>query len=40
MVNKYLAFYKFDESKVPEFNFAKYDNLYPTDVRFKYPKAG
>jgi dipeptidyl-peptidase-4 len=37
---KYLAFYKFDESKVPEFNFAKYDNLYPTDVRFKYPKAG
>jgi dipeptidyl-peptidase 4 len=36
----YIAYYKFDESKVREFNFAKYDGLYPTDEKFKYPKAG
>jgi dipeptidyl-peptidase 4 len=35
-----LAFYKFDESKVKEFSFSVYDNLYPTEYRYKYPKAG
>jgi dipeptidyl-peptidase 4 len=35
-----LAFYKFDESKVKEFSFSMYDNLYPTEYRYKYPKAG
>ncbi len=35
-----IAYYKFDESKVKEFNFAYYNNLYPTDYRYKYPKAG
>ncbi len=39
-VGNHLVYYKFDESKVKEFNFAQYDNLYPTDVRYKYPKAG
>ncbi|WP_101690003.1 S9 family peptidase [Dysgonomonas massiliensis] len=39
--NRLLAFAKFDESEVPEYNFQYYGgNLYPQDVRFKYPKAG
>ncbi|MCI5057927.1 MAG: S9 family peptidase [Flavobacteriales bacterium] len=37
---KKIAYYKFDESKVKEFNMAKYGKLYPEDYRFKYPKAG
>jgi len=37
---KYLAYYRFDQSAVPEYNFALYDKLYPTDYKFKYPKAG
>jgi dipeptidyl-peptidase 4 len=37
---KYIAYYKFDESQVKEFNFAQYDGLYPKDIRYKYPKAG
>lgn len=35
-----IAFYRFDESKVKEFNMAMYGSLYPKDYRFKYPKAG
>lgn len=35
-----LAFYRFDESAVPEFNMQYFNDLYPTDYRFKYPKAG
>lgn len=35
-----IAFYKFDESKVKEWSMKYYDNLYPTEERFKYPKAG
>ncbi|MFM2375987.1 MAG: hypothetical protein RLZZ165_1084, partial [Bacteroidota bacterium] len=35
-----IAFYRFDESKVREFNMVIYDDLYPTDYKFKYPKAG
>jgi dipeptidyl-peptidase-4 len=36
----YLAYYRFDQTLVPEYNFAQYDNLYPNDYRYKYPKAG
>jgi dipeptidyl-peptidase-4 len=35
-----IAFFRFDESKVKEFNMLMWDNLYPTEHRFKYPKAG
>jgi dipeptidyl-peptidase 4 len=35
-----IAFYKFDESEVKEWSMKYYDNLYPTEERFKYPKAG
>ena len=35
-----IAYYRFDESGVKEFNMAKYGSLYPLDYRFKYPKAG
>lgn len=35
-----IAYYRFDESQVREFNMPKYDSLYPSDYRFKYPKAG
>jgi dipeptidyl-peptidase-4 len=36
-----IAYYKFDESRVKEFEMNEYNaNLYPTVYRFKYPKAG
>lgn len=35
-----LAYYRFDESHVKEFNIVLYGSLYPEDYRFKYPKAG
>jgi dipeptidyl-peptidase-4 len=35
-----IAFYRFDESEVKQWNMKIYDGLYPTDSRFKYPKAG
>ncbi len=36
-----IAFVKFDESKVREFYIPIYQgNLYPEEMRFKYPKAG
>ncbi len=35
-----IAFLRFDESRVKEYNFAIYDELYPTDFKYKYPKAG
>ncbi len=39
--SKYIAYYRFDESRVREFNMIMYKGqLYPTDYRFKYPKAG
>jgi dipeptidyl-peptidase-4 len=39
---KKLAYYRFDESQVKEYNLQKWNNgqLYPQDYRFKYPKAG
>lgn len=37
----YIAFYRFDESGVPEFSMDMYGKaLYPTQSVFKYPKAG
>jgi dipeptidyl-peptidase 4 len=36
----YLAYYKFNESKVPQYSMAIYNNLYPTQYTYKYPKAG
>jgi dipeptidyl-peptidase 4 len=35
-----IAFYRFDESNVKEFSMNKYSTLYPTEYKFKYPKAG
>jgi dipeptidyl-peptidase 4 len=37
---QYIAYYRFDESKVPVFNMAMYEGLYPADYSYKYPKAG
>lgn len=38
---KSLAYYRFDESNVPEFGMDMYQgNLYPEEYSFKYPKAG
>jgi dipeptidyl-peptidase-4 len=36
----YLAYYRFDESLVPEYTIAKYSGLYPEQYTYKYPKAG
>ena len=36
----YIAYYKFNESKVPEFSMTMYDSLYPSIYSYKYPKAG
>lgn len=39
---KKLAYYRFDEGHVKEYNLQKWNKgqLYPEDYRFKYPKAG
>jgi len=37
---RYIAYYKFDESQVKEFQMAMYGTLYPEQYKFKYPKAG
>ena len=36
----YIAYYRFDESGVKEFNMTLYDNAHNSDYRYKYPKAG
>ncbi|MEM6262728.1 MAG: S9 family peptidase [Bacteroidota bacterium] len=38
--NRRLAFFRFDESEVPQFDMTMYGSLYPQDYQFKYPKAG
>lgn len=40
--SKKIAYYRFDESKVKEYNLQKWNKgqLYPQDYKFKYPKAG
>ena len=35
-----LAYYRFDETAVKQWNMKVYDGLYPSDAKFKYPKAG
>ncbi len=35
-----LAFYKFDESNVKQWQMTSYGDLYPEQYKFKYPKAG
>lgn len=37
---KYIAYYRFDESNVPEFSMPMYGGLYPKNYNYKYPKAG
>jgi dipeptidyl-peptidase-4 len=36
----YIAYYKFDETNVKEYNMTMYDDRYNKDYRYKYPKAG
>ncbi len=38
--SKMLAFLKFDESRVPDYNMQKWMGLYPENYVYKYPKAG
>ncbi len=38
--SKKIAFYRFDESRVKEYNITQYGNLYPEWHNYKYPKAG
>lgn len=38
--SKFIAFLRFDESKVREFTMSMYGELYPKLYTFKYPKAG
>ena len=35
-----IAYYKFDETEVKQFQMAMYGELYPDQYTFKYPKAG
>lgn len=36
----YLAYYRFDESNVKEYEFTVFDNSYNKQYSYKYPKAG
>ena len=36
----YITYYHFDQTQVPEFQMAMYDGLYPSQYKYKYPKAG
>ncbi|MNK02316.1 Prolyl tripeptidyl peptidase precursor [compost metagenome] len=38
--SKYLAFMRFDETDVKQFQMAMYGHLYPDQYTYKYPKAG
>ena len=38
--SKVIAYMKFDESKVKEMNLTFYNDLYPSEFTYKYPKAG
>ena len=38
--SKRIAFYRFDESNVKEYDMQMWGGLYPQSHRFKYPKAG
>ncbi|MEO7923032.1 MAG: S9 family peptidase [Chitinophagaceae bacterium] len=36
----YIAYYRFDESKVKEYQFTQFDNAHNKQYVYKYPKAG
>lgn len=36
----YIAYYRFDESNVKEYEFTKFDDSYNKQYSYKYPKAG
>lgn len=38
--SRYIAYYRFNETEVPEYTMTVYDHLYPTPYQYKYPKAG
>ncbi|MFD2572626.1 S9 family peptidase [Spirosoma soli] len=38
--SKRIAWIRFDESRVPEYDMQLWGGLYPVEYRFKYPKAG
>jgi dipeptidyl-peptidase-4 len=38
--SKSIAFYRLDQSNVPEIQIAKWDSLYFNFMKFRYPKAG
>ena len=39
--SRFIAYYRFDERRVPEFTLFEYpDSTYPAHYRYKYPKAG
>lgn len=38
--SKTIAYYRFDETHVPEYTLPIYDSLYPHLYTYKYPKAG
>ncbi|MBA2423071.1 MAG: S9 family peptidase [Chitinophagales bacterium] len=37
---KYLAYYRFDETDVPEYTIQFFKGLYPENYTYKYPKVG
>ena len=39
-MGKRSHFYRFDESKVKEYQLTYYGDLYPEQYKYKYPKAG
>jgi len=38
--SKKIAFYRFDENRVPTYSMQTWDGLYPKNYVYKYPKAG
>lgn len=38
--SKSIAYYRFDEREVREFQMTSWGNLYPEEYKYKYPKAG
>ena len=38
--SKRIAYYRFDESQVPEYTMQMWGDLYPENYTYKYPKAG
>lgn len=37
---KSIAFWRLDQTKVPEFDIARFDSLYMDNLKYKYPKPG